>query len=50
MVKHVLNIEPSEPRASQILEDFETYMKGFVSLPIYVPGTSYFKAVKVYYL
>ncbi|GMN42632.1 hypothetical protein TIFTF001_011845 [Ficus carica] len=46
MVKHLLNIEPGEPQASQILEDFETYMKGFVSLPIYIPGTSYFKAVK----
>ncbi|XP_024031326.1 cytochrome P450 724B1 [Morus notabilis] len=46
MVKQLLNIEPGEPQASQILEDFETYMKGFVSLPIYIPGTSYFKAVK----
>ncbi|XP_062104598.1 cytochrome P450 724B1 isoform X2 [Humulus lupulus] len=46
MVKSVLNIEPNEPIAVQILEDFETYMKGFVSLPILFPGTSYYKAVK----
>ncbi|RVW78614.1 Cytochrome P450 724B1 [Vitis vinifera] len=31
---------------AQILEDFHTFMKGFVSLPIYIPGTSYHKAVK----
>ncbi|PON46460.1 Cytochrome P450, E-class, group I [Trema orientale] len=46
MVKSLLNIEPGEPLASKILEDFETYMKGFVSLPILIPGTSYYKAVK----
>ena len=47
MVNNLLSIEPEEPRAKQILEDFEKYMKGFVSLPIYIPGTSYFNAVKV---
>lgn len=47
MVKHLLNIKPGEPRALEILEDFETYMKGFVSLPIYIPGTAYSKAIKV---
>lgn len=47
MVKHLLSIKPGEPLASEILEDFETYMKGFISLPLYVPGTAYTKAVKV---
>lgn len=47
MVKHLLSIKPGEPLASEILEDFETYMKGFISLPLYVPGTAYAKAVKV---
>ncbi|KAF3444540.1 hypothetical protein FNV43_RR14232 [Rhamnella rubrinervis] len=46
MVKHLLSIKPGEPLASEILQDFETYMKGFVSLPLYVPGTAYAKAVK----
>ncbi|KAM6573298.1 hypothetical protein CsatA_017378 [Cannabis sativa] len=46
MVKSVLNIEPDDPLTVQILEEFETYMKGFVSLPILFPGTSYYKAVK----
>ncbi|XP_030484427.2 cytochrome P450 724B1 [Cannabis sativa] len=46
MVKSVLNIEPDDPLTVQILEEFETYMKGFVSLPILFPGTSYYKAIK----
>ncbi|KAH7532425.1 hypothetical protein FEM48_Zijuj04G0018400 [Ziziphus jujuba var. spinosa] len=46
MVKHLLSIKPEEPLAAEILHDFETYMKGFVSLPLYIPGTAYTKAVK----
>ncbi|XVF13995.1 hypothetical protein REPUB_Repub09cG0018500 [Reevesia pubescens] len=46
MVKHLLSIEPEEPLAFKILEDFLTYMKGFVSLPLYLPGTHYASAVK----
>ncbi|XP_061962946.1 cytochrome P450 724B1 [Populus nigra] len=46
MVKSVLSIEPEEPRALKILDDFRTYMKGFVSLPLNFPGSSYSKAVK----
>ncbi|KAM7509203.1 hypothetical protein LguiA_019656 [Lonicera macranthoides] len=46
MLKNLLNIEPNEPQALKILEDFLTFMKGFVSLPLYVPGTPYAKAVK----
>ncbi|XP_017614942.2 cytochrome P450 724B1 isoform X2 [Gossypium arboreum] len=46
MVKHLLSIEAEEPLAFKILEDFLTYMKGFVSLPVYLPGTPYASAVK----
>ncbi|KAK9104299.1 hypothetical protein Scep_021143 [Stephania cephalantha] len=46
MVKQILDLEPEHPSASRILEDFLTFMKGFISLPIYLPGTSYTKAVK----
>ncbi|XVF57915.1 hypothetical protein PTKIN_Ptkin07bG0020800 [Pterospermum kingtungense] len=46
MVKHLLSVEPEEPLALKILEDFLTYMKGFVSLPVYLPGTPYASAVK----
>ena len=47
MMKQSLSIGPDEAVTAQILEDFHTFMKGFVSLPIYIPGTSYHKAVKV---
>lgn len=47
MVKNLLSVKPEEPLASRILEDFETFMTGFVSLPFNIPGTAYAKAVKV---
>ncbi|XP_065879462.1 cytochrome P450 724B1-like [Euphorbia lathyris] len=34
MLKTLLSIEPEEPLALKILQDFLTYMKGFVSLPV----------------
>ncbi|KAF7844520.1 cytochrome P450 724B1 [Senna tora] len=46
MLKHILNINTDEPLASKILENFENYIKGFVSLPLNIPGTIYSKAVK----
>lgn len=47
MVKQLMSIEPEDPLASTILEDFRAYMKGFVSLPLDFPGSPYAKAVKV---
>uniref|UniRef100_A0A1S4AA91 Cytochrome P450 724B1-like n=1 Tax=Nicotiana tabacum TaxID=4097 RepID=A0A1S4AA91_TOBAC len=46
MLMNVLNMEPGEPLALQLLEDFLTFMKGFVSIPINLPWTSYAKALK----
>ncbi|XP_010248711.1 PREDICTED: cytochrome P450 724B1 [Nelumbo nucifera] len=46
IVKEILSMEPEDPVASKILKDFLTFMKGLVSLPIYIPGTPYAKAVK----
>ncbi|KAK3183688.1 hypothetical protein Dsin_030974 [Dipteronia sinensis] len=46
IVKLLLSIEPGEPQAFKILEDFRTYMKGFISLPVYIPGTPYANAVQ----
>lgn len=46
MLKNLLNIEPEEPLASQMLEDYLSYMKGLVSLPLCFPGTTYAKALK----
>ncbi|AES78542.1 putative cholesterol monooxygenase (side-chain-cleaving) [Medicago truncatula] len=46
MLKHLLNINPDDPLAVKILENFENYIKGFITLPINIPGTTYSKAVK----
>ncbi|KAH7550625.1 hypothetical protein JRO89_XS13G0233700 [Xanthoceras sorbifolium] len=46
IVKHVLGLTPEEPVTTKILEDFLTFMRGFISLPIYIPGTPYARAVK----
>ncbi|CAL5370156.1 unnamed protein product [Camellia sinensis] len=46
ILKYVLDIEPEDSLAPRILEDFLTFMNGFVSIPLYVPGTPYAKAVK----
>ncbi|CAJ1786569.1 unnamed protein product [Sphenostylis stenocarpa] len=46
MMKHLLDINPYDTVASKILENFENYIKGFISLPINIPGTAYFKALQ----
>ncbi|KAK8466767.1 hypothetical protein PHAVU_008G147500 [Phaseolus vulgaris] len=46
MMKHLLYINTDEPLGSKILENFEKYIKGFISLPINIPGTAYFKALQ----
>ncbi|KAH7845458.1 hypothetical protein Vadar_002347 [Vaccinium darrowii] len=46
ILRYVLDIGPEDPLAPKILEDFLTFMKGFVSIPLYVPGSPYAKAVK----
>ncbi|GER29522.1 RAB GTPase homolog B1C [Striga asiatica] len=45
MLKNLVSIEPEDPLAANILEDFLTFMEGFVSLPLYIPGTAYSKAI-----
>ncbi|PWA81420.1 cytochrome P450 protein [Artemisia annua] len=44
--KQVLGLSPEQPEGAQILEDFLTFMRGLISLPIYIPGTPYANAVK----
>ncbi|KAE8695273.1 CYP724B1 protein [Hibiscus syriacus] len=46
IVKQVLGLTPQEPETSKILQDFLTFMKGLISLPLYIPGTPYARAVK----
>ncbi|KAK1307889.1 hypothetical protein QJS10_CPA09g01699 [Acorus calamus] len=33
IVKQVLGVAPDEPQSTEILEDFLTFMKGFISFP-----------------
>ncbi|KAK4748137.1 hypothetical protein SAY87_014723 [Trapa incisa] len=46
IIKQVLGLNPDDPVAQVILRDFLTFMKGLVSLPVYVPGSPYTKAVQ----
>ncbi|XWS31117.1 hypothetical protein CRYUN_Cryun23aG0050200 [Craigia yunnanensis] len=46
IVKQVLGLTPHEPETSKILEDFLTFMRGLISLPLYIPGTPYARAVQ----
>ncbi|XP_054800037.1 cytochrome P450 724B1-like [Prosopis cineraria] len=46
MLKLLLDINPDKPLGSEILENFETYMSGFISFPLNIPGTTFSNAVK----
>ncbi|KAL1562840.1 cytochrome P450 724B1-like protein [Salvia divinorum] len=46
IVKQVLGLTQDEPKTKEILQDFLTFMKGLISLPIYIPGTPYARAVQ----
>lgn len=50
IVKQVLGLTQDEPQTKEILQDFLTFMKGLISLPIYIPGTPYAKAVQVLHI
>ncbi|GAB4825347.1 hypothetical protein Ancab_008219 [Ancistrocladus abbreviatus] len=46
IVKQVLGLKPEEPQTRKILQDFLTFMRGLISLPLYIPGTPYARAVQ----
>lgn len=50
IVKQVLGLTPDEPQTGRILQDFLTFMRGLISLPLYIPGTPYARAVQVLHL
>ena len=50
IVKQVLGLAAEDPQTRKILEDFLTFMRGLISLPLYIPGTPYAKAVQVLHL
>jgi len=45
----VLGLSQDGPESTRILEDFLTFMKGLISFPLYIPGSPYARAVKVFY-
>ncbi|KAK1308638.1 hypothetical protein QJS10_CPA09g01701 [Acorus calamus] len=47
IVKQVLGVAPDEPQSTEILEDFLTFMKGFISFPLYIPGTPCARVVQI---
>ena len=49
-MEQVLGLPPDGPVALRILEEYQIFMKGIISLPITVPGTPFAKAVKVFFL
>jgi cytochrome P450 family 724 subfamily B polypeptide 1 len=46
-VEQVLGLSPEETASARILEDYSTFMKGLVSLPLNIPGTPYARAIEV---
>ncbi|XP_015880849.3 cytochrome P450 724B1-like [Ziziphus jujuba] len=46
IIKQVLGLTPKDPQTSAILQDFLTFMRGLISLPLYIPGTPYARAVQ----
>ncbi|KAH9313233.1 hypothetical protein KI387_028268, partial [Taxus chinensis] len=46
IVRQMLSLTPENPSTARILADFLTFMKGLVSLPLYIPGTPYARAVQ----
>lgn len=48
IVKQVLGLTPDNPQSALILQDFLAFMRGLISLPLYIPGTPYARAVQVH--
>ncbi|CAM8980483.1 unnamed protein product [Rhodiola kirilowii] len=44
--KTLLNLTPEQVASTRIPQDFLTFMEGFVSLPLSLPGTAHYSAVK----
>nr|WNO50332.1 cytochrome P450 CYP724B1 [Petunia x hybrida] len=46
IVKQVLGLTPEDPQSASILQDFLAFMRGLISIPLYIPGTPYARAVQ----
>lgn len=48
MLKCLFDMAPGDPLAVKLFQHFLTFMEGFVSLPLNLPGTTFAKAMKVW--
>lgn len=46
MAKQMMSFNPGEPETDDLMKEYFTFMKGAISVPINLPGTSYSKALK----
>lgn len=46
MAKQIMSFDPGEPETDDLMKEYFTFMKGVISAPINLPGTSYSRALK----
>ncbi|CAL5376754.1 unnamed protein product [Camellia sinensis] len=46
MAKHIMSLDPGKQETEELKKEYITFMKGFVSPPLNLPGTPYRKALK----
>lgn len=47
MAKNIMSMDPGEEETERLRREYITFMKGVVSAPLNLPGTPYWKALKV---
>ncbi|KAJ0964526.1 hypothetical protein J5N97_025664 [Dioscorea zingiberensis] len=46
MIKEILNVDPGEPEMHKLMREYNELIKGIAAIPLNLPGTSYWKALK----
>ncbi|KAJ0988007.1 hypothetical protein J5N97_006363 [Dioscorea zingiberensis] len=46
MIKEILNVDPGEPEMDKLMREYNELIKGIAAIPLNLPGTSYWKALK----
>lgn len=47
MMKEMLDVDPGEPEMEKLMREYNDFIKGVAVFPLNIPGTSYWKALKV---
>ncbi|WVZ62585.1 hypothetical protein U9M48_012320, partial [Paspalum notatum var. saurae] len=45
-VKKVLGFEPESARSKELRKNFDLFLQGLISFPIYVPGTKFYRSIQ----